>query len=273
MTGATHRVWIDGIAFWAPTLPGWDLARAALAGADVTRPTGARPATTLLGPNERRRAPETVLLAQAVAEAAALQAGAEIATLRSVFTSANGDPAVVDTLCRTLAGQPKQLSPIRFQQSVHNAASGCWAIASRSHAASSAIAAGDCSFAAGWLEAGSQCAADGQPVLLVGFDTAASGPLSSVNHSVGSLAVALVLASAVGPRSAWCVDWALEAGPCPRPAPASTAARPLAGNAMADALPLFEALAAGQATSLQLPLGPGSTLALRLQPLAESGTR
>lgn len=268
-----NRVYIDGIAFWAPALPGWACAKAALAGLGVAEVAEARPATTMLGPNERRRASETVLLAQAVAEAAALQAGAEIATLCSVFTSAHGDPGVVDTLCRTLAGQPKQLSPTRFQQSVHNAASGYWAIASRSHAASSAIAAGDCSFATGWLEAGCQCAADGQRVLLVGVDTAARGPLGSVNHSVGSLAVALVLASTAGPRSAWCADWALAEGPCHRPAPASAAARQLSRNAMADALPVFEALAAGQATSLQLPLGPGSTLALRLQPLAEGSVR
>ena len=124
------------------------------------------------------------------------------------------------------------------------------------------MAAGAYSFAAGLLEAMTQCAADLRPVLLVGCDTDAVGPLRSVNTSRGLLAVALVL---VPPdRSGRALTARLL--PCSAPAPAlrSAAARTLQSNAMGDALPLFEALAEPAATSLALPLSATLSLALDL---------
>ena len=54
--------------------------------------------------------------------------------------------------------------------------------------ASTALAAAEGSFATGLLEALTQCAADTQPVMLVAYDTEATGPLQSVNSSRGLLA-------------------------------------------------------------------------------------
>ena len=62
---------VEGIALWAPRLPGWEAARAILRGEapapDAPLP---RPAPTMLAPTERRRAPDTVALALEVAQAA-----------------------------------------------------------------------------------------------------------------------------------------------------------------------------------------------------------
>ena len=96
---------------------------------------------------------------------------------------------------------------------------------------------------AGLLEAAAQCAADGQPVLLVGYDMPAVGALASVTTSRGLLAVALVVAPERTERTVAAFDWSLDPGEATAAAPRSTAAQALAGNAMADALPLFEALA------------------------------
>ncbi|MFM2069127.1 MAG: hypothetical protein RLZZ584_4036, partial [Pseudomonadota bacterium] len=186
-----ERVWIDAVAWWSPALPGWPVARAALRGQAVpTHAQHARPAPLLLGPNERRRAPDTVLLALEVAQAAVAQAGLAPAELASVFTSTHGDLAIVDALCTTLASKPELLSPMRFHHSVHNAASGYWAMAAGCRRASSAVAHFGHAFATGWLEAASLCASDAEPVLLVGFDTGAHGALASVNRSQGLLGVA-----------------------------------------------------------------------------------
>lgn len=262
----THRVFIDGIALWAPALPGWPSAAAALRGEAVAAARTARPSPPLLAPNERRRAPDSVLVALAVAHAAVAQSGQHAATLASVFTSAHADLAIVDALCSTLATHPLMLSPTRFHNSVHNAASGYWAIATGCRAPSSAVSGYENSFAAGWLEAASQVAADGVPVLLVGFDTEAQGALASVNRSRGLLGVALVLSPHAGERSLWRVDWALAAG---TPSPLlSAAAQALADNAMADALPLFEALAQAAPARLHLALGAARGLDLALTPLA-----
>jgi hypothetical protein len=265
-------VFIDGIALWTPDWPSWPLAAAALRGepaaAAMAAPALRRPAPTLLAANERRRAPDSVLLALEVAQAAVEGSGHDPRTLASVFTSAFGDLPIVDALCRTLADDPLLLSPTRFHHSVHNAASGYWAIASGSRLASTALAAFDHSFAAGLLEAATLCAADGQPVLLVAYDTEACGPLASVNTCRGLLGMALVLAPQPGPRTRWRLDWRLAAGePGALISPAhSAAALALASNAQADGLPLFEALAHGQSARVVMAAGDGLRLHLDLLP-------
>lgn len=266
-----RTVYIDGVALWAPALRDWPAARAALRGEVTTAAAapaapGHRPAPALLAANERRRAPDSVVLALEVAGAAVADSSHDAAALASVFTSAHGDLPIIDALCATLASEPLLLSPTRFHHSVHNAASGYWAIASGSQAASTALAAFDHSFAAGLLEAASQCATDDWPVLLVAYDTAASGGLASVNRSRGLLALALVLSPQPGPRSRWSLQWQAVARPAQAPELQSEAARNLATNAIADALPLAQALALDTAARLALPLGPSLQLALHLQP-------
>lgn len=266
---ASIDAFIDGIALWSPALPGWELAAPALRGEPMAGGTvGTRPAPSGLAANERRRAPDSVLVALQVAEQAVAMSGHTAASLPSVFTSAHGDLPIIDALARTLAGDPRLLSPTRFHHSVHNAPSGYWAIASGSQAASTALSAYEHSFGAGLLEALAQVASDGQPLLLAGCDTEAQGPLASVNTSRGLLGVALVLAPQQGARSRFALQWEVGEPPAALPGPASAAGRALAANALADALPLFEALAVGGETTLSLRCGPGRALHLALQPVA-----
>lgn len=257
------NVCIRAQALWTPEWPHWDLAAPALRDEPAPAADGPRrPSPRLLAANERRRAPDSVLMALQVAEDACAAAAQDPAALPSVFTSAHGDLAIVDALCRTLAQDPLLLSPMRFHHSVHNAASGYWAIGCRSHEASTAVAGGAHSFAAGLLEALCQCASEGRPVLLVGCDTEALGPLQSVNHSRGLLAVALVLAPEGGRR----LSWQVQAGTGAARALRSRAAQSLQHNALADALPLFEALADSGSTSLWLPLSEQGGMTLQLGP-------
>ena len=261
----TPVLYIEGPAFWAPTLPGWEQARAAFRGeGGLTDPPAKRPSPQLLAPAERRRAPDTVALALEVAGASVAAAGRQAADLPCVFVSAHGDLAINDYMSSTLVSTPAQLSPIKFHNSVHNAAVGYWTIGTGCMEASNSLAAYEHSFAAGLLEAAAQCAADQRPVLLVGFDIAAVGPLASVTTSRGLLAAALVLAPARSERTVAAFDWSLVSGPSAPPALQSDAARTLTDNAMADALPLFEALARGTSGDLNLPLGATLLLQLRL---------
>jgi hypothetical protein len=265
---------IDGIAFWAPTLPGWPLARAALRGeADPQHPPARRPAPELLPPAERRRAPDSVALALEAATAAVAGSGHAAATLPNLFVSAHGDLAINDHLCTMLASTPTLISPTKFHNSVLNAAAGYWTMGVGCHEASTALTAFEHSFANGLLMAATQCLVDQRPVLLVGFDVAVCGALRSVTRSEGLLAVALVISNDMGGR---CLA-AFEAGLQPRdpalapPALQSVAARQLAGNALADALPFFEALAREDTAPLQLPLSSRQSLSLQFlsRPRAE----
>lgn len=248
----TARLFVDGHAMWAATQP------------------GERPQPALLGANERRRAPDSVLVALEVASRAVAAAGQDPTTLASVFTSAHGDLAIVEALGKTLASDPLLLSPTRFHHSVHNAASGYWAIAAKATAPSTALSGFGRSFAVGLLEAASICAADDRPVLLVGFDTEARGALLSVNRSRGLLGVALVLSPRMSERSQWSLAWSLRPGACEAPPLARHAA--LADNAMADALPVVEALEGGGGVSFALPLASNLALLMDLQPLRHTGT-
>jgi Beta-ketoacyl synthase, N-terminal domain len=248
-----------------------------------------RPAPALMAANERRRASDSVLVALEVAAQAVAASGHAAKDLASVFTSAHGDLPITDALCKTLATDPLLLSPMRFHHSVHNAASGYWAISSGSTAASTALAGFKCSFANGLLEAASQCASQGAgdsaPRLLVGFDTQAMGPLASVNRSRGLMGVALVLSPTPSAASRWCLHWGVDsperqaletalkqqAPPQPAGSLRSAAAQALAQNASADALPLFEALATDCPQSLALSLGPTLQLVLDLVPIVTAG--
>ena len=261
------RFRVEGVGFWAPTLPGWQIARAAFRGeGGPVEPPAKRPAPEILAPAERRRAPDSVALALEVAAAAVRESGRDATTLASIFTSAHGDLAVNDYMCSTLASQPTLISPTRFHNSVHNAAAGYWTIATGCMAASTALSAFDRSFAAGLLEAATQCVADDRPVLLVAFDVQATGALASVTDSEGLLAAALVLAplASTGVPASNGFEATLVRGPATAAPLHSRAARALAGNAMADVLPFLEALALAATAPLELPLS--GSLALHLAP-------
>ncbi len=265
-------LYIEGPAFWTPTLPGWEAARAAFRGeGGLADPPAKRPAPQVLAPAERRRAPDTVALALEVAAAAMAGAGRNAADLPCVFVSAHGDLSINDYMCSTLATDPMVLSPTRFHNSVHNAAVGYWTIGTGCMAASNAVSAYEHSFAAGLLEAAAQCAADGTPVLLVGYDAPSVGALTSITDSRGLLAVALVISPERTERSVAALDWSVEPGEGVFPAPRSEAAKTLAQiNPMAHALGLFEGLAqvgeGAPPAPVELPLSPVLSLRLSLQP-------
>jgi hypothetical protein len=260
----TSRCFVDGIAFWSPHLPGWDVARAAFRGDGSPDELPAkRPAPQLLAPAERRRAPDTVALALEVATQAVAASGRDAKDLPSIFVSSHGDLAINDYMCATLASAPTALSPTKFHNSVHNAAAGYWTIATGSMAASTATSAREFSFAEGLLDAVTQCAADDVPVLLVGFDVTAVGPLRSATVSDGLLAVALVIAPVRSERSVAAVDWSVAPGAVEATPARSEAAIALHGNAMSRCLPGFEALAQGSG-EVTLPLADRLALNLRI---------
>lgn len=253
---------IAGIGFWSTGLPGWAAAREFAATGTLDAAAPAKPQPQLLAPNERRRAPESVAVALDVALAACADAGADPATLPSVFTSTHGDLAITDYMCATLAQDPAAISPIRFHNSVHNAAAGYWTIGNGCTAPTTAISAYDASFAQGLLEALSQLATGTPAVLLVTYDSTAVGPAAALWASAGLLGGALVLtadtpANARGPR----LTASLEDGEAP--AATGPLARHAAGNAMAPMLPLFDALAVHGDGAI-LHAAPGRVLRVRL---------
>ena len=265
---AVADVVVEGLGFWGDGLPSLEALQAFLADGTVDASAAARPQPQLLAPNERRRAPDTVALALVVGQAACAAAGRDPAQLPCVFTSTHGELAITDHMCETLAGAPDAISPIRFHNSVHNAAAGYWTIGNGCHAPATALSAWRGSFAQGLVEAVATVRCDRGPVLLVAYDASARGALASVSPSEGLLAAALVLAPArAGARGAR-LSVELLQQPCPAHEDALT--RRYAGNAMAPMLPLLSALAGRQAGTVSLEAGPGQTLRVQLAHAAAS---
>lgn len=251
---------IESIGFWTNGLPSWDAARTFVA--TGVQPEGApgKPSPQLLPPNERRRAPESVAVALEVALSACQAAGRDPASLPSVFTSTHGDLSITDYVCATLATDPLAMSPTKFHNSVHNAAAGYWTIGAGCFEAATAISAYDGSFAEGLVEALAQLAAGAEAVLLVGYDTGASGPLCSIHDCTGLLGGALLLTrDGTGPRlSVAYADGEAEA----QPGGDGALGRHAGGNAMAPMLPLFDALASGGDRVVLRAGPPGRVLAV-----------
>ncbi len=267
MTG--HSLFVEGMGLWAPGLPNWGSARAAFRGErTATQPEARLPTATLLTASERRRAPETVALALEAARMAVAASGQPANALLGVFVSAHGDLPIIDNLCATLASDPHQMSPTKFLHSIHNAPAGLWSMVGGGWQPNTTLTAFNCSFAAGLLEAAVQCKAEQRSVLLVGYDTDPKGALTETMARSGALAVALVLAPERSARSSHRVMWALRYAEQTPSQVQSTAARALANNGMADALPLFEALASLAPTHVTLAQSRKQTLQLTIEPLS-----
>lgn len=262
MNTTTLSASIAGIGFWTRGLPSWEAARAYVI--DGTLPDAApnRPSPQLLAPNERRRAPETVAVALEVALAACSAAGRDPALLSSVFASTHGDLSITDYMCETLANDPRTLSPTRFHNSVHNAAAGYWTIGAGAMTPATAISAFDASFGQGLLEALAQLAIGTDAVLLVGYDSSATGPLAHVSKSEGLLGGALLLVREALPDAPR-LTVRLQDDAGTGPAPPGALAQWAAGNAMLPMLPLFEALALGR-THATIKAGHGKILGMEI---------
>ncbi len=249
---------IESIGFWAHQLPTWEAACAFARHGTQTNDAPIKPTPQLLPPNERRRAPESVAVALDVALAACRDAGRDPALLPSIFTSTHGDLGITDYMCATLAVDPPAISPTKFHNSVHNAAAGYWTIGAGCMQAATAISAYDASFAQGLIEALMQLHDGADAVLLVGYDTGATGALQSVHECRGLLGGALVLSrSGNGPQMR------LELVDGDVPPATGPLAQHAASNAMAPMLPLFDALATGE-HSVSLKAGPGRVLRIAL---------
>ena len=256
---------IEGIGLWAPALPGWERGRAILRGdAEPESASATRPAPALLAANERRRAPDSVLLAFAIAEQACAMAGREPSRLPAVFASAYGDLAINDYLCATLAQAPQDVSPTKFHNSVHNAPAGYWAIATGCMGSTTAISAGTATFGAGLLEAALFAHSEDTPVVFAVYDIAASGPLADVIPSTSPFGAALVVAPRrERPGAALRLD-VRAASELPL-APRSTILHAsYHDNPAAAGLPLLTALACDATQTITLPAGPRTSLKLEV---------
>jgi Beta-ketoacyl synthase, N-terminal domain len=167
---------------------------------------------------------------------------------------------------------PALTSPTKFHNSVHNAAAGYWTIATGCMKPYTALCGRDCTFGQGLLEAAAQALAENSPVLFVAYDIESRGPISTMQPSRGVLAGALVLSPEKSSRHVARVVLDIRADSEPRQSTARAENAALVhGNALANALPLFEALAAGVESRISQILAPTLALDIRVVPAGARG--
>lgn len=258
--------WVDGVGLLAPGLPDWAAAAPVLAGTqDYASAPAVLPVPALLPPAERRRSSRVVRLALAVGLEAAARAGANAASLATVFSASGGDGHNCHALCEALASDDRQVSPTRFHNSVHNTAAGYWGIATGAMAPCQVLCAYDASFAAGLLEALAQVAVTGQPVLLVTYDAEYPEPMYRLRPVPDAAGIALLLSPQAGARSLARVKATLAEAPATAlTAPALESL--CQSNPALRGLPLLQLLARGEAGQVALEYLAPLSLAVQVVP-------
>ena len=266
---------IAGVGFVGAGFADWDAASEALR-------AGTQPGSLPLGElgrflkadrlprTERRRAGKSARLSMTACWEAVESSGLDPAELPMVFASSTGDTEVLTHTCSALAEPERMVSPTRFHNSVHNAASGYWSIAVGTREPATAMAAHDETAAAGLLEAAMQATVDGRPVLLVIYDIPFPEPLCQAEPISEPLAVALVLQPSAKDSHAHLTLDLGEGGAVSRMQ--SDDWQPLCEGVPAGGiLPLLEAIARGEARELLMPVNVGQTLRVDYQPMEPGG--
>ncbi len=208
----------------------------------------------LAGPERRRATAITRLALEAAVEAAGDDRSGW--NLPTVFASSGGEVDTCDVLFEALASQDRSLSPTQFHNSVHNAASGYWGIASGSHQPSVSVAGFDTTFVVGLLEAAALLDEGATEVLLIAYDGPPPFPIAPFRPLLAPFAVALRLNSDSAPGRAALsrLDLRFDSAPGAVPTPMSDGGLEAlrCGNPAARALPLLAAIAGGRATGVVL---------------------
>jgi len=256
--------YLTGIAIWSP---GYRDARAFASGAfdpsvdDCTPPWV--PPRLLRGTSRLTR-----MLGEVAARACA-HGGADPRTVATIYASAYGELETMVRLLDNIFAGDGQLSPMRFKNSVHNAAAGLGSIGTSNRHFSTALAAGDRSFEAAMIEAWALLREIGGEVVIALADDRFPPPLDA-RWECKALAVGIALAAERPDRGAIAVLDDLRAESAPVPLPTQFLDRavdpPLAANGAAHALPLLEAAIRREERRVALAFGVSRPFSLTIRP-------
>ncbi|MDH4234835.1 MAG: beta-ketoacyl synthase chain length factor [Gallionella sp.] len=262
------KIYIEGVGIIGSGLNGWQSSQPVLAGtAPYIEAVIVIPPNDLLPSAERRRTGLPVKIALGVGCEAIANAQRNAAELPSVFASSAGDGENMHCIFDMLANNGHEVSPTRFHNSVHNAPSGYWSIATKSMAPSTSLACYNESFAAGLIEAATQVHAGSQAVALIAYDSPYPAPLHEKRPISSPFGIALVLTRDQTSRSLAELEIGISRKHC--------ASTPIAiaqletmrlGIPAARSLPLLAALASRTAGNIVFDYVAGNQLDVAIRP-------
>ncbi len=252
------RLYVNGVGFAAPGLDTSAALAAHFDGADWSGAEDWKPAPASLSRRQALRLSESTRLAIMAAE----QIGEDVPDGAAwVFASSNGEGRTLNDILTALSQPEIMIQPLRFQNSVHNAAQGQWSIVARATGPATSIAAHDHSAGAGLLKAMMQAAVEETAVGLVAFDAPFPPPLHEKRRVALPMAAALALSPEPTPGSRCVLDLEVVAGAAPSGLDGTSAAAGLldSANPVRFLLPLLERIhrLERRAVVLGLPAGAG----------------
>jgi len=217
-----------------------------------------------LSSRSRRRLSPQTLLAISVAERLSPSLSQDTAW---VFASAFGEGETLKVILDALRTPEMAIRPLRFQNSVHNAASGQWTIAASMRAAATSICGGDCTVGAGLLKSFMQAKLEDRPIALVMYDAPLPFPLSTSHRLTIPAGIGMAFSLTQSPDTQAIIEYSLCDAPystvltdCAMKALAS-------GNPVFSALPLLERISGIGEGEVVLPLNGGSGLCMKVTAL------
>ena len=203
----TRTAYLDALTLIAPGVETEDQLRTALLATDVADfPTDWKAVPESIASRALRRHSPQTLLAILVAEriAPALTDGAAW-----VFGSAFGEGETLKIILDALCTPNMAIRPTRFQNSVHNAASGQWTIARSIRSAATSICGGGCTAGSSMLKALLQVQLEDRPVGMVLFDTPLPYPLNGSHRLTVPAGAGFALSPHKGPKSIAVIEYTL----------------------------------------------------------------
>ena len=269
--GSMTDIDIAGVGVWSEYFSNWEEFCSVLAGGPASLATPLKP--ELIPARERRRAPLSVKLAVEVMDQACRMSGLAPDKIATVFASVYGDMETTDYMCRTLDVAPRTVSPTRFHNSVHNAPTGNWAIATGSHLSANAVSAYLHSAAMAFLEAAIQAIEEDIPVLVCVQELVSPAAVKPIYDSEQPFSTALLLtppAHCASPLAS--VRFAVHNEKSDYPESPQISGVDWSHNLGARLLPLLAALATPGDAALQMPVSKHSSLSLAVNVLARYPT-
>jgi hypothetical protein len=260
---AVRPIHVTGLSLWTPGFASLEsLARGERDPAVIDCASAWVPARLLRGASRLTR-----MLGES-AEKACLAGGADPKTVATIYGSDYGEIETMVILLDTIFRGDGQLSPMRFKNSVHNAASGLSSIGQGNQSFSTSLAAGKRTFEASMIEAMALLEDRGGSAIVAVADDSLPEPLRQL-EGWEALAVGLCLSAERGERA---IATLTGLGPDDAPSVrASTfAGRTLdprvAANAVAGAFPLLDAVYARRTERISLAPGVRGAFAVDVAP-------
>jgi hypothetical protein len=181
-----------------------------------------------------------------------------------VFGSAFGEGETLKIILDALCTPNMAIRPTRFQNSVHNAASGQWTIAQSIRTAATSICGGDCTVGSSLLKAFLQVQLEDRPVGVVLFDAPLPYPLNGSHKVAVPAGAGLALSPHKSPKTIATIEYSLCDTATTKVCSPFAKAALATDNPVFAVLPLIEYLYGLNKSDVVLGLNGGQALKLKV---------